>query len=77
MIKANVRFRILDEQQVECIHAAAMRVLGETGCEVEHERGLEILKSAGAKVRRSSPPSLPAQCRWPWILAAPCRIPKA
>ncbi|KPK98257.1 MAG: hypothetical protein AMK75_07075, partial [Planctomycetes bacterium SM23_65] len=50
MIEAKVRFRVLTDEQVERIHAAAMRVLAETGCEVEHSRGLEILRAAGAKV---------------------------
>jgi trimethylamine--corrinoid protein Co-methyltransferase len=50
MIEAKVRFRILSDEQIDRIHAAAMRVLGETGCEVRHERGVEILKRAGAQV---------------------------
>ncbi len=50
MIEANVRFHVLSDEQAERIHAAAMRVLGETGCEVEHEHGLEILRAAGAKL---------------------------
>ena len=50
MIEANVRFRILSDEQAERIHSAAMHVLKETGCEVRHSRGLEILRRAGAQV---------------------------
>ncbi len=50
MIKANVKFRILTEEQQADIHAAAMTVVRETGCEVHHDRGLEILRKAGASV---------------------------
>jgi trimethylamine--corrinoid protein Co-methyltransferase len=50
MIEPDVRFRILNDEQRHRIHAAAMRVLERTGCEVRHERGLDILKSAGAQV---------------------------
>jgi len=50
MIRAGVRCTVLSDEARERIHAAAMRVLAETGVEVEHERGLEILRSAGAEV---------------------------
>jgi len=50
MIEAKVRWRILGDEQVERIHAAAMRVLSETGCEVAHARGVEVLRKAGAQV---------------------------
>jgi len=50
MIEPKVQCRILNDEQTEHIHSAAMRVLEETGCEVQHERGLEVLKSAGASV---------------------------
>ncbi|HUU42748.1 MAG TPA: trimethylamine methyltransferase family protein [Planctomycetota bacterium] len=50
MIEPRVRFRILSDAQREAVHLAAMRVLEETGCEVQHPRGLEVLRSAGASV---------------------------
>jgi len=50
MIEPGVRFSILSDAQREVVHLATMRVLEETGCEVQHPRGLEILKSAGASV---------------------------
>lgn len=50
MIEAKVRFRILSDRQADRIHAAAMRVLAETGCQVHHALGLEILRSAGAVI---------------------------
>ena len=50
MIEANVRFQILSAEQEADIHAAAMTVIRQTGCEVQHTRGLEILREAGAIV---------------------------
>jgi trimethylamine---corrinoid protein Co-methyltransferase len=50
MIKANVKFQILNDEQQTDIHAAAMTVLSQTGCEVQHPRGLEILQKAGALI---------------------------
>jgi len=50
VIEPKVRFRILTDDQIARIHAATMRLMEETGCEVEHERGLEVLRKAGAKV---------------------------
>jgi len=50
MIEPKVQFRILSDRQTDRIHSAAMRVLSETGCEVRHDRGVEILRRAGARV---------------------------
>jgi len=50
MIEARVRFRILSDEQQQAVHHAAMRVLAETGCEVQHPVGLDVLRRAGALV---------------------------
>jgi len=50
MIRAGVRCKVLGDEAADRIHAAAMQVLEQTGVEVEHDGGLEILRSAGAVV---------------------------
>jgi len=48
-----VRFEILNEAARGAIHAAALEILESTGCLVESERGLELLRRAGAKAEGS------------------------
>jgi len=40
----------LDEDQLQCIHSASLKVLEDPGVRVMHEEVLEILEQAGAKV---------------------------
>ncbi|MCK5802791.1 MAG: trimethylamine methyltransferase family protein [Lentisphaeria bacterium] len=50
MIQANVKFQVLNDDQQADIHAAAMTVIRQTGCEVQDQRGLEIFRQAGALI---------------------------
>lgn len=42
--------RVLGEEGVEAVHAAALAILAETGCEVHDEEGLALLSRAGQPV---------------------------
>ena len=44
------RFEILDLAGVEAIHQATLRILSETGVQLSHSSGRELLISAGARV---------------------------
>ncbi len=50
MIDARVVYRVLGAEAEERVHEAAMEVLETTGVEVQHPRGLEVAKEAGAAV---------------------------
>lgn len=44
------RLEILDQDQVQAIHDAALKILNRTGVIFEHERALDILGKAGAEI---------------------------
>lgn len=50
MTMNRVRTVICDEAACRELHAATLRVLGETGVEVQHEEALDLLRKAGAQV---------------------------
>ncbi|MBW1920383.1 MAG: trimethylamine methyltransferase family protein [Deltaproteobacteria bacterium] len=44
------RFELLDESQILRLHHAALRILGEVGVKVNHQRAVDLLAGHGAKV---------------------------
>ncbi len=45
------RLCVINDEQMEQIHAATLEVLERTGVKMTHSKGLEILAGAGAKVK--------------------------
>lgn len=60
-----MRLSILDENEIEDIHHASLRILAETGLVLTEPKSRELLTSAGARVRDSRvlfPPELVEKC---------------
>ena len=58
-------FSFLEENEVDAIHQATLRILNETGIVLSEPRSLELLASAGAKVQGNRvrlPPELVEKC---------------
>jgi trimethylamine--corrinoid protein Co-methyltransferase len=45
-----IRLSVFDEQQVQTIHEATLRVLNETGVVLTHPEGRRLLEGAGARL---------------------------
>ncbi len=45
-----IRLSILDENEVEAIHQATLRILSETGIRLKEPESRELLAGAGAKL---------------------------
>jgi len=60
-----IRLSILEENEVESIHQATLRILGETGVVMTEPHSRELLTSAGAKINGNRvlfPPELVEKC---------------
>jgi trimethylamine---corrinoid protein Co-methyltransferase len=60
-----IRLSILDDNEVEAIHGATLRILAETGVILTESKSREILTGAGAKVHETRvlfPPELVEKC---------------
>ncbi len=60
-----IRFSILDDNEIEAIHLATLRILSETGVVLTESKSRTLLTDAGAKVRDTRvllPPELVERC---------------
>lgn len=60
-----IHLSVLDENEIEAIHQATLRILGETGVVLTEPRSRSLLAGAGAKVQEMSvllPPELVEKC---------------
>ncbi len=48
------RYRVLSEEDIRKLHASTLEILEQVGVTVMHDRGMDILADAGAKVDRST-----------------------
>jgi len=60
-----IRFSVLDENEVDAIHQASLRILGETGVMLTETKSRDLLAGAGAEVQEMRvllPPELVEHC---------------
>jgi trimethylamine--corrinoid protein Co-methyltransferase len=68
------RFRLLEPDQIQRLHHAALRVLEETGVQVLHAEALELLAGHGCRVRDGKNARIPAHLVEEAIASAPSNV---
>jgi len=59
-IRCIPRFRLLDDSQILRIHHCALRILWEVGVRVLHQPAVDLLKTAGARIREGNMVLIPS-----------------
>jgi len=68
------RFRLLEPNQIQRLHQAALRVLEETGVQVLHHEALELLSGHGARVTDGKTARIPSYLVEEAIASAPSNV---
>ena len=68
------RYRILDQDQIESIHQATLQLLEKTGVSVKLPQGIELLESAGCRMKNDDIVQIPGELVEECIASAPSDI---
>ena len=72
--QCNPKYRILDEDQIKTIHRATLQLLANTGISVKHPEAIELLTSAGCRIKSGDIVQIPGALVEECIESAPSCI---